>query len=120
MTYNIYRSMIAAAAAPRKAPHPGEIEKRIRRLAADGAFSYGKHVFDRKEERDIDLPSALEVLRLGVVSGDIEPGINTGEWRCKMVAKMDNGRWLGVVTVVGKTAKTEQLFFITVEWEDTK
>jgi len=100
---------------PRKAPHPGVLEAQIRELAKAGAFSYGTHTFDRKAERSIDIQDALEVLRLGAISGPIDPGINADEWQCKMVAKMENGRFLGVATIVISGA---HLFLKTVRWED--
>jgi hypothetical protein len=108
---------LAGVGQPEKAPHPGVLEGIVRQLAKAGAFSYGTHVFERKRERSIDLSDALEVLRLGGIDGPIEAGANAGEWKCKMVAKMDNGRRLGVVTIV---IKSEHLFLMTVEWEDTK
>jgi hypothetical protein len=101
----------------KKAPHPGILEDRIRRLAKAAAFNYGKHVFERKRERNIDLNDALEVLRLGSIEGPVQAGVNAGEWKCKIVAKMDNGRRLGVVAVV---IQSKHLFLITVEWEDTR
>jgi hypothetical protein len=91
------------------------LEPVIRRLAAAGQVSYGKHVFERKEERSITYPDALAVLRLGNIVGPIEAGNDQGEWKCKMVARMDIGRSLGVVTVV---IDGQHLFLMTVEWED--
>ena len=103
---------------PRKPPHPGVLMAQIRKLAAHGKYSYGRHVFDRMDERDIDINDALDVLRLGEISGPIEPGINAGEWQCKVTAKLeDHAREIGVAIVV---IRGEELFFKTVEWEDPK
>jgi hypothetical protein len=99
-------------------PHAGELAARIRRLAKAGAFSYGRHVFERTELRGIGIPDAVEVMTLGEIDPRIEAGINPGEWKCKMVARIDrSSRGLGVAVVV---LGTSQLFITTVEWEDTK
>jgi hypothetical protein len=91
---------------------------RIRKLAAEGAYSFGSHVFDRRDERDIDINDALDVLRLGEIDGPITPGINAGEWKCKVTAKLEkSSREIGVALVV---IRNNELFFTTVEWEDTK
>lgn len=103
---------------PRKHPHPGALMARIRELAAQGAYSFGPHVFDRRGERDIDINDALYVLRIGEIAGPIEAGINPGEWKCKVTAEPHgSSRMLGVALVV---IRNEELFFMTVEWEDTK
>jgi hypothetical protein len=109
-----------AASAPThsKPPHPGALMARIRELARQGAYSWGDHVFDRSDEREIDISDAIEVLRLGEIDGPIVAGVNTGEWKCKVTAKTDrSSRELGVVLVV---VRNEKMFLITVEWEDPK
>ncbi len=58
---------------------------------------------------------ALKVLGIGEIEGDITPGTNAGEWRCKVVAKLRGNREAGVVTI---TLNMSQLFIKTVEWED--
>lgn len=120
VTYNIYRFMTAPKVTPlpRKPPHPGTLMARIWQLAKQGSYSWGPHVFDRSDERDIDLPDAVEVCRLGEIDGPITPGVNPGEWKCKVTAKLDGlSRTIGVVLVV---IRNEELFFTTVEWEDIK
>jgi len=103
---------------PRKPPHPGVLMARIRELAKQGAYSLGLHVFDRRDERGIDIPDAVEVCRVGEIDGPITPGINPGEWKCKVTATLDRStREIGVALVV---IRDEELFFTTVEWEDTK
>jgi hypothetical protein len=90
----------------------------IRELAANGAYEWNKHVRERFGQRDIDIHDAAEVLRLGEIEGTIEPGINPGEWKCKVTAKPDkSSRRLGVAVVV---LPNDRLFLVTVEWEDTK
>ncbi len=106
--------------APGKPPHPGKLMERIRRLAKAGSYSWGKHVFDRSGQRDIDINDAAEVLRLGEIEGPIEPGINPGEWKCKVTARTGrSSRRLGVAVVV---IRDNHLFLMTVvvEWEDVK
>jgi hypothetical protein len=109
-----------------KPPHPGALIGRIRALVKQGAFSWGTHVFERSAQRNIDIHDAtevlrlgeIEVLRLGEIEGPIEPGVNPGEWKCKVTAKPDkSSRRLGVAVVV---VRDERLFLLTVEWEDTK
>jgi hypothetical protein len=108
----------AIAPIPPKPPHASVLAAQIRRLAKEGAFSWGPHVFDRRDERDIDISDAKEVLMIGEIQGPIEAGINPGEWKCKMVAKVDKtSRRMGVAVVV---IRNEHLFLKTVEWEDTK
>lgn len=103
---------------PRKPPHPGVLAAQIRKLAAAGHYSYGAHVFERQDLRDIDINDAIEILTLGEIDPNIEPGINPGEWKCKMVGKIDkSSRQLGVAVVV---VRSSHLFLTTVEWEDTK
>lgn len=120
--YKYYRSMVSSPEPSQpqpkrlKPPHPGALMKRIRELAKEGAVSWRTHVFERSEQRDIDINDALAVLRLGEIEGPIEPGINPGEWKCKVTAKPDTtSRRLGVALVV---IRNERLFLVTVEWED--
>jgi hypothetical protein len=102
---------------PRKPPHPGDLIKLLRRLAQDGAVSFSEHAFDeRGPERDIGMPDALRVLKNGMLTGDIVPGANPGEWKCKVKDKAEgSSRWIGVpIVVIG----TRHLYVLTVEWED--
>lgn len=108
----------AAKPIPEKPPHPGVLATQIRTLAKAGAYSYGPHVFERRDLRGIGIPDAVEVMTLGEIDPHIEAGINPGEWKCKMVAKVDrSSRNLGVAVVV---ISANHLFITTVEWEDTK
>lgn len=102
---------------PRKPPHPGDLIKVVRKLAEDGAVSFSEHAFDeRGPERGIDIPDALRVLKNGMIKGDVLPGVNPGEWKCKVVDRAEgSSHWIGVpVVVVG----TRRLYVLTVEWED--
>jgi hypothetical protein len=101
----------------RKAPHPGDLIKVIRRLATEGQVAYSFHAFhERSEERNIDMQDALAILRHGTITGKIIPGYNPGEWKCKVVDTLDrSSRAIGVIVVV---LGSERLLIVTVEWED--
>ncbi len=104
---------------PRKPPHPGELLKLIRKLVAEGAVSFSTHAFeDRSGPRTLDFTDALEILKRGFVKGEVTPGINAGEWKCKVIDKLDkSSRWVGVPVVV---IRDQHVLITTVEWEDTK
>lgn len=85
---------------------------------ADGAFSYASNAFDSIEGPDIDLGDAMEVLTTGSIAGDIKPGQNAGEWRCRVVGKTDKStRRLSVVSIV---IRDVHVFLISVAWEEAK
>lgn len=97
-------------------PRPRELEQLVRVRAVDSRnVSFGSHALDRMEERDISTLDALRVLRTGDLVGDIVAGRQTGEWKCKMVARKKGSRDMGVVSVVLRSGR---LFVKTVEWED--
>ena len=99
-------------------PQPSQILDMVRGAAADSAnVKFGNHAFDRMEERGITTLDALRVLRGGDIKGDIEPGANSGEWKCKITKPMKGSREIGVVTIV---MSNRRLFVKTVEWEDLK
>jgi hypothetical protein len=101
---------------PRKAPHPGDLMKIIRRLAGDGQVGFSSHAFDRSEERGIDLPGALAVLRFGEIKGEIAAGERADEWKCKVTDTVEgSSRSIGVVVIV---VGQQRLLIVTVEWED--
>jgi len=102
---------------PRKGPHPSDLMKIIRRLANEGKVSYSFHAFhERSEERGIDMQDALAVLREGMIKGEVVPGNNPGEWKCKVVdTPYGSSRSAGVVVVV---IRQQRLLIVTVEWED--
>ena len=52
----------------------------------------GGHSLDRMEERGITTLDALRVLRGGDIKGMIEPGKNSGEWKCKIAKTMKGSR----------------------------
>ncbi len=109
--------MSAVVPLPRKVPHPGDLMKIIRRLAIEGKVEFSFHAFyERSEERGIDMPDALKVLREGMIKGNIVPGNDPGEWKCKVADKAEgSSRSIGVVVVV---IRQQRLRIVTVEWED--
>lgn len=97
-------------------PNPSALLKRIRGIAAvSERVFFGNHATERMEERGITNLDVLRVLRLGEIKGEIEPGKNEGEWKCKIVAQKRGSRQIGVVTL---TSQAQRLFIKTVEWED--
>ena len=99
-------------------PQPSLLLDMVRGAAADSAnVKFGNHALDRMEERGITTLDALRVLRAGDIKGTVEPGKNTGEWKCKIAKTMKGSREIGVVTLV---LSANRLFVKTVEWEDLK
>ncbi len=86
-------------------------------IVSHGELVLTNHARDRMVERDIDMLNILDVLRLGDVSGEIEPGKGEDEWKCKVTgpSELDSGREIGVVLVVSKATR---IIILTVEWED--
>ena len=68
-------------------------------------------------ERGITDLDTYRVFKAGEISGEIEPGRNPGEWKCKVVAPIKGRREVGVVTVV---IRNRRLKVKTVEWEDLR
>jgi Domain of unknown function (DUF4258) len=98
------------------APHPGTLMARIRFLAEHtDRIIFGDHTQDRMEERGIHSEDVYRVLRLGEIVGRVVAGIDAGEWKCKVVAKLRGSRQLGVVTII---LMNDKLFIKTTEWED--
>jgi len=98
-------------------PNRSELAATVRRIAEDsGRVGFSVHSIDRMEKRGIARLDGLRVLRMGELRGEIECGKSTGEWKCKMVAKLKGSREIGVVTIVVSNGR---LFVKTVEWEDT-
>ena len=99
-------------------PSRDELEARIRKLAQDSKnVGFSVHAEDRMDERGISDLDALRVLRSGHIVGEITPGRNDGEWKCKVVAPVKGRREVGVVVL---TIRNRKLRVKTVEWEDLK
>jgi hypothetical protein len=103
---------------PRRPPRRGVLAKRIAELVADGAFSYASDAFARVGGAEVDLGDAMEVLTTGSIEGAIAPGENAGEWRCRMVGKIDKStKRLAVVSVV---IRDVHVFLVSVAWEEPR
>ena len=99
------------------APRPADLIKVIRKLVARGAYSHSAHVFDeRMIERGFDFDDIAKIIELGDIDGEIVPGRREGEWRCRVIGKLNwHPREAGVVTVV---IREKKLLFVTVKWMD--
>ena len=97
-------------------PHPSKLLVLVRSAALDTRnVAFSSHARQRLELRDISDLEAIKVLRLGEIKGDIEPGGNRGEWKCKIVAPIKGRRDVGVITIILVNGR---LLIKTVEWED--
>lgn len=102
-----------SSAKPPKPPHPGDLVRLVRRLAAEGKVAFSRHVLD---ERGFDVSDVIELLRKGDIDGPVRAGRNPGEWRCLVVGRLAwSPREAGVATVV---VREERLIIATVEWMD--
>jgi hypothetical protein len=103
---------------PQKPPHPGDLMKTIRDLAAQQRITFSNHAFGRSSRRTISYRDAEKVLRMGEIEGEITPGENPGEWDCLVVGKRElNGRDIGAATIV---ASEQRLIIKTVKWKDRR
>jgi hypothetical protein len=67
------------------------------------------------ELRSITRLDVIRVLTRGHIDGEIVPGNNAGEWKCKVVANVKGSRDIGVATlIIGQ----DRILVKTVEWED--
>lgn len=100
-----------------KPPHPGDLIKIIRDLAAASKLAFSAHAFDeRMGARDIEYGDVTNVLRLGDIEGAIVPGKRDGEWRCLVRGRLEwAGRDAGIATVV---VRKDRLIIVTTEWMD--
>jgi hypothetical protein len=102
---------------PVKPPHPGNLIKIIRDLAAQGKVDLTSHAADeRMDERGISLADVLQIFRLGDIKGAIVPGNRADEWKCLVRGRL---AWVtrdaGVATVV---VRKDRLIVVTTEWMD--
>ena len=102
---------------PTNPPHPGDLIKVIRALAAAGKISFTDHALnDRMPARGIDIDDVLSIFRLGDIDGPITIGNQPGEWRCLVRGRLE---WAlrdgGVATVV---VRRDRIIVVTTEWMD--
>ena len=99
-------------------PNPARFAEQVREVARDTRnVKWSSHSRDRMSERGISNTMALRVIREGRLSGDIEPGQKTGEWKAKFVRQIPGRREAGVVFLL---IHNGSIFVKTVEWEDTR
>ena len=99
-------------------PRIGDLEQTIKNLAQTTSnISWSQHAQDQMVARDISDAEAVKVLRSGFIEGEIEAGKYSGEWKCKMVARIKGNRDVGVATIV---VNSQRLYIKTVEWEDIR
>lgn len=97
-------------------PRLADMHGTIRRLADEDKRVYlSQHARDRMDLRAITRVDVIRVLRRGHIEGQIEPGENPGEWKCKVIANVRGSRDIGVVTLI---IGCDRLLIKTVEWED--
>jgi FAD synthase len=93
-------------------------QQRVRELAANsGNLVWTEHVERRMAERGIDSDAVLRILRTGDVEDEPRETEKAGDWKIKVVRKMNSGRVAGVVTVI---AQNSRLVLVTTEWEDRR
>jgi hypothetical protein len=93
-------------------------QQRVRELAANsGNLVWTEHIEQRMAERGIDSDAVLRILRTGDVEDEPQKTRKAGDWKFKVVRKMNSGRVAGVVTVI---AQNSRLVLVTTEWEDRR
>jgi hypothetical protein len=90
--------------------------ERVRRIATDSErLVLTEHMQQRMVERGISTLDVLRILRDGEVEDTPVGARKPGDWRVKLVRRLDSGRVAGVVTVI---ASRDTLILVTAEWED--
>ncbi len=93
-------------------------QQRIRELSVRSQnLVWTKHIQERMEERGIDADAVLRILREGHVEDPPEEQKSAGDWKAKVVRKMNTGRVAGVVTII---VQNSRLVLKTAEWEDRR
>ena len=93
-------------------------QQRVRELATQTCnLVWTDHIGQRMSERGIDSDAMLRILRTGDIEGEPQETEKAGDWKLKVVRKMNSGRVAGVVTVI---AQNSRLVLITAEWEDRR
>jgi hypothetical protein len=96
----------------------GIARKRVRELASDSRrLVWTDHIQQRMVERGFSTLDVLRVLRDGDIEDDPVRARIPGDWRVKLVLRLERGRTAGVVTVI---ASGGVLILVTAEWEDRR
>jgi hypothetical protein len=94
----------------------GIARKRVRELASDSrTLVWTDHIQQRMVERGISTLDVLRILRDGEIEDDPVRAHIPGDWRVKLVRRLEGRRTAGVVTVI---AARGVLILVTAEWED--
>lgn len=94
----------------------GIARKRVRELAAESRnLVWTDHIQSRMVERGISVLDVLRVLRDGEIEDTPVRARIPGDWRVKLVRRLEGRRTAGVVTVI---ASRGVLILVTAEWED--
>lgn len=97
-------------------PKLPDLHETIRRIAIEDKNVYlSEHARERMDLRSITRIDVIRVLSKGHIDGDIVPGQNPGEWKCKVVANIRGSRDIGVITLV---ISNKRILVKTTEWED--
>lgn len=90
-------------------------QERIRKIAIKSCdVILTDHALIRMGQRGITDIEVHRILRTGFVE-EAPIDLENGEWKCKVVKKVQSGREVGVVTIIMTKG---QLLVKTVEWED--
>lgn len=97
-------------------PKLADLHSTIRQLAEeDKAVYLSHHARERMGLRSITRIDVIRVLTRGHINGEVVPGQNPGEWKCKVVANVKGSREIGVATLV---IGGDRILVKTAEWED--
>src|SRR6266705_6169326 len=81
-------------------------QQRVRELATDTCnLVWTDHIAQRMSERGIDSDAVLRILRTGDVEDEPQETEKAGDWKLKVVRKMNSGRVAGVVTVIAQNSR---------------
>lgn len=98
-------------------PRPEKVLASARRLFQERKIKWTYHADDeRMPERSFNFFDVEEVIMKGYTPEPVLPGRRAGEWKIKVVYKLEGDtRKTGVVCVV---ANDRLLIIVTTEWED--
>jgi len=80
-------------------------------LGGGGTVRPGKHFRAELKAEGVDVPSAWQVLRTGIIYNPPEPDIRTREWKYTVEGYEPDGKWLGIVF---SFKAVDSVFLITV------
>ena len=69
----------------------------LRRCVDSGFVIPSKHFREEILNEGLDLVSAYDVLRKGLIYDPPERDIRTGDWKCRVEGREPDGEWLAIV-----------------------